>query len=226
MADRRRQRVQIADCASRGFFEQGEAEANARLIAAAPELLAACKMCLAIEHSQEQCPNGCDVCQGLEAVIAKAEGHEDGWRHEYDPFDFTGQRQEIARLKDEVRRLREELAKIQPAPASTQDARHKAAYAEAHAARECGPRCPWCEEMDAENAMGPEAEPTDAAMLCDLLSLTHAAIPLETIATWSEAERAEACDWAAAVILDASDNLDIVVPPMPACVAAGREPIA
>lgn len=49
--------------------EQG---ANARLIAAAPELLQALKLCRA--HLPEpDCPVWCDVCSRIDAAIAKAE---------------------------------------------------------------------------------------------------------------------------------------------------------
>lgn len=57
--------------------------------------------------------------------------------------------------------VRAAIAKAQPTPTDTQEARHKAAYAEAHADRECGPGCPWCEEADARAAI---ADASDDAL--------------------------------------------------------------
>ena len=53
--------------------ERGIAEANARLIAAAPTLLEAAKKCL--EEWHQGCSSAVDV-KRLEAAIAKAEGRE------------------------------------------------------------------------------------------------------------------------------------------------------
>lgn len=52
--------------------QPGEMEADARLIAAAPELLEACKMALAEDHCTP------DVDKVLQAAIAKAEGEVQG----------------------------------------------------------------------------------------------------------------------------------------------------
>lgn len=45
-------------------------------------------------------------------------------------------------------------------------------------------------------------------------------VPREAIADWTDAECQAAEDWAYAVHLHASDNDDVYVPPMPACVQA------
>ena len=58
-----------------GFREKGEIEANARLIAAAPELLAACKSALrALEDNLDPGPMDSDAKTALRLVIAKTEG--------------------------------------------------------------------------------------------------------------------------------------------------------
>lgn len=49
-------------------------EADARLIAAAPELLEACKAAVPLLDDYVQGQRGCDVADQLHAVIAKAEG--------------------------------------------------------------------------------------------------------------------------------------------------------
>lgn len=49
-----------------------ERTANAALIAAAPELLHACKMALLDQYDPKDVPDGWDVAEGLDAAIAKA----------------------------------------------------------------------------------------------------------------------------------------------------------
>lgn len=58
--------------------DENEAEANARLIAAAPNLLAACKRAVDFGlRDTSYCSNETDeVCAELEAAIAKATGQE------------------------------------------------------------------------------------------------------------------------------------------------------
>lgn len=68
----------IADCGT--FAGDGDNIDNARLIAAAPELLEACKV--ALEHAQllgsgQQSPySNAEICEITGAAIAKAEGKE------------------------------------------------------------------------------------------------------------------------------------------------------
>lgn len=128
-----------------------------------------------------------------------------------------------------------------PAPINTREAPYQTALLLLHGDGECGPGCPMCEEAEARAEQEAEedladdpmhqlaalqfssapiiVDAPDDAILTDLLSLTHATIPLSIVETWTQAERSEAVEWASAEVLDASDN-DITVPPMPACVAA------
>lgn len=69
----------ICDCATLGDPDKSKAQiANARLIAAAPELLQACKMALSLIGTDAESANGCprpeELAIDLRAVIAKAEG--------------------------------------------------------------------------------------------------------------------------------------------------------
>jgi hypothetical protein len=56
-----------------GLCTDEEAQANARLIAAAPELLAACIDALEVEEQMAQCPDS-ELASRLRAVITKAKG--------------------------------------------------------------------------------------------------------------------------------------------------------
>jgi hypothetical protein len=69
----------------------------------------------------------------------------------------------------------------------------------------------------------PDDEPwerNDAAVQCALLLVDGPEVPIETIKAWSDAECRQAQEWALATHVRASDNDDVVVPPLPACVAA------
>ena len=64
-----------------GLANEEEDEANARLMAAAPQLLEACKVCVKaidIKHILSSCPTkNCEICEVVElmkAAIATAEG--------------------------------------------------------------------------------------------------------------------------------------------------------
>lgn len=104
------------------YDRDAEVEANARLIAAAPELLAACQAALEYVDSFRLVYTGSVLPHGARPIHAQ---------------------------------LTAAIAKAQPAPtpADTQEARHRAAYANAHADGECGPGCPWCEEAEAKSAI-------------------------------------------------------------------------
>lgn len=69
-----------------------------------------------------------------------------------------------------------------------------------------------------------QATPTipDRNVVCDLLSLIGEAegITVEQVAAWTDAECLQAEEWASAMHLRASDNDDVILPPMPACVVA------
>ena len=56
------------------YMTSGRGEANARLIAAAPEMLAALKGCGCICYSEVAGPPHDERCDAVEAAIAKAEG--------------------------------------------------------------------------------------------------------------------------------------------------------
>jgi hypothetical protein len=56
-----------------GLCTDEEAQANARLIAAAPELLAACIDALEVEETMAQCPDS-ELASRLRAAITKAKG--------------------------------------------------------------------------------------------------------------------------------------------------------
>ncbi len=68
--------VQVADCRETWGYRLSveEAQANARLIAAAPDLLEACKAALAVREKNGMGEVG--VSAQLRAVIAKAEGRD------------------------------------------------------------------------------------------------------------------------------------------------------
>ena len=60
-----------------GVRERAEIEANARLIASAPELLAACMSALrALEDNLQPGPMDADAKDGLRAAIARATGNQ------------------------------------------------------------------------------------------------------------------------------------------------------
>ena len=66
---------EIADCSSRYLERPQRCIANARLIAAAPDLLAACKMALHADGSGKGFPFAVAV-RAAQKAIAKAEGAE------------------------------------------------------------------------------------------------------------------------------------------------------
>ena len=71
-------RQKVADCFVKkpfGVYDGGECEANARLIAAAPELLEACKSALALIQISTDYKD-MSTAKELMAAIARAEGEE------------------------------------------------------------------------------------------------------------------------------------------------------
>ena len=69
-------------CCDKSQMHQGEAEANARLIAAAPDLLAACEGCLAYLESKalsinvpdSEANDAADMTAAVRAALTKANG--------------------------------------------------------------------------------------------------------------------------------------------------------
>lgn len=59
------------------------------------------------------------------------------------------------------------------------------------------------------------ADQDDPEVTRDLLMLASVDVPIEAVASWSPEERKAADDWASASVLYASDNDDVVVPPIP-----------
>lgn len=66
----------------------------------------------------------------------------------------------------------------------------------------------------------PEVDPDDIDTLVDLLSLTDINVPREIVEEWTPEERQEVSDYAGALILVASDNDDVEVPPTPECLSS------
>jgi len=59
------------------------------------------------------------------------------------------------------------------------------------------------------------ADQDDPEVTRDLLMLASVEVPIAAVAAWTSEERRAADDWASASVLYASDNDDIVVPPIP-----------
>lgn len=82
--------------------------------------------------------------------------------------------------------------------------------------------------VEAESDEGTQHCPTewtrdDDATYDTLLLVSGHDVPREAISTWSDEQCQQAEAWAVAAHLYASDNHDVDVPPMPACVAAYPE---